>query len=152
MPPAWDCLNNPVMFLVWLSALMTTVPAAAAAAAEAGVAVAMNAGTQAAEEAGNMVDLDSSPTGLIDAVRIGKVALDFLGLVTPQSATPSAIIYNVPFIVAPIPAALKGVKYREVSSGELPSRNLLVRGLGGLVALFALIKIIDLIPAVLGLA
>ena len=135
-----------------------------------------------------MVDLDSSPTKLIDVVRIGKqllmtrgslttfsiandvakyfaiipalfaglypglAALNFLGLTTPQSAVLSAIIYNALIIIALIPAALKGVKYREVSSGELLSHNLLVWGLGGLVAPFVFIKIIDVILAALGLA
>ena len=135
-----------------------------------------------------MVDLDSSPTKLIDVVRIGKqllmtrgslttfsiandvakyfaiipalfagiypglAALNFLGLATPQSAVLSAIIYNALVIIALIPAALKGVKYREVSSGELLSHNLLVWGLGGLVAPFVFIKIIDVILAALGLA
>ena len=160
----------------------------APALAQADVAVAMNTGTQAAKEAGNMVDLDSSPTKLIDVVRIGKqllmtrgslttfsiandvakyfaiipalfaglypglAALNFLGLATPQSAVLSAIIYNALVIIALIPAALKGVKYREVSSGELLSHNLLVWGLGGLVAPFVFIKIIDVILAALGLA
>ena len=160
----------------------------APALAQADVAVAMNTGTQAAKEAGNMVDLDSSPTKLIDVVRIGKqllmtrgslttfsiandvakyfaiipalfagiypglAALNFLGLATPQSAVLSAIIYNALIIIALIPAALKGVKYREVSSGELLSHNLLVWGLGGLVAPFVFIKIIDVILAALGLA
>ena len=160
----------------------------APALAQADVAVAMNTGTQAAKEAGNMVDLDSSPTKLIDIVRIGKqllmtrgslttfsiandvakyfaiipalfaglypglAALNFLGLTTPQSAVLSAIIYNALIIIALIPAALKGVKYREVSSGELLSHNLLVWGLGGLVAPFVFIKIIDVILAALGLA
>ena len=160
----------------------------APALAQADVAVAMNTGTQAAKEAGNMVDLDSSPTKLIDVVRIGKQllmtrgslttfsiandvakyfaiipamfagiypglkALNFLALSTPQSAVLSAIIYNALVIVALIPAALKGVKYREVSSGELLSHNLLVWGLGGLVAPFVFIKIIDVILTVLGLA
>ena len=160
----------------------------APALAQADVAVAMNTGTQAAKEAGNMVDLDSSPTKLIDVVRIGKqllmtrgslttfsvandvakyfaiipalfaplypglAALNILGLTTPQSAVLSAIIYNALVIIALIPAALKGVKYREVSSGELLSHNLLVWGLGGLVAPFVFIKIIDVILTVLGLA
>ena len=160
----------------------------APALAQSDVGVAMNSGTSAAKEAGNMVDLDSSPTKLIDVVRIGKqllmtrgslttfsiandvakyfaiipalfaglypglAALNFLGLATPQSAVLSAIIYNALVIIALIPAALKGVKYREVSSGELLSHNLLVWGLGGLVAPFVFIKIIDVILAALGLA
>ena len=160
----------------------------APALAQADVAVAMNTGTQAAKEAGNMVDLDSSPTKLIDVVRIGKQllmtrgslttfsvandvakyfaiipalfapiypglsALNILGLATPQSAVLSAIIYNALVIIALIPAALKGVKYREVSSGQLLTHNLLVWGLGGLIAPFIFIKIIDVILVVLGLA
>ena len=160
----------------------------APALAQADVAVAMNTGTQAAKEAGNMVDLDSSPTKLIDVVRIGKQllmtrgslttfsvandvakyfaiipalfaplypglqALNILGLATPQSAVLSAIIYNALVIVALIPAALKGVRYREVPSGELLAHNLLVWGLSGLAAPFVFIKIIDLMLVVLGLA
>ena len=160
----------------------------APALAQADVAVAMNTGTQAAKEAGNMVDLDSSPTKLIEVVRIGKQllmtrgslttfsvandvakyfaiipaifvtlypglsALNILGLATPQSAVLSAIIYNALVIVALIPAALRGVRYREVSSGELLRHNLLVWGLGGLVAPFVFIKIIDLALVALGLA
>ena len=160
----------------------------APALAQADVAVAMNSGTQAAKEAGNMVDLDSSPTKLIDIVRIGKqllmtrgslttfsiandvakyfaiipalfmglypglAALNIMGLHSPQSAVLSAIIYNALIIVALIPLALKGVKYREVSSGKLLSRNLLIYGLGGLVAPFVFIKLIDMLLVVLGLA
>ena len=160
----------------------------APALAQADVAVAMNTGTQAAKEAGNMVDLDSSPTKLIEVVRIGKQllmtrgslttfsvandvakyfaiipalfvtlypglsALNVLALATPQSAVLSAIIYNALVIVALIPAALRGVKYREVSSGELLRHNLLVWGLGGLVAPFVFIKLIDLALVALGLA
>ncbi len=160
----------------------------APALAQADVAVAMNTGTQAAKEAGNMVDLDSSPTKLIDIVRIGKQllmtrgslttfsiandvakyfaiipalfmglypglsALNIMGLHSPMSAVLSAIIYNALIIVALIPLALKGVKYREVSSGKLLSRNLLVYGLGGLVAPFIFIKLIDMLLVVLGLA
>lgn len=147
----------------------------APALAQADVAVAMNSGTQAAKEAGNMVDLDSSPTKLIDIVRIGKQllmtrgslttfsiandvakyfaiipalfmglypglsALNIMGLHSPQSAVLSAIIYNALIIIALIPLALKGVKYREVAAGKLLSRNLLVYGLGGLAAPFTLI-------------
>lgn len=160
----------------------------APALAQADVAVAMNSGTQAAKEAGNMVDLDSSPTKLIDIVRIGKqllmtrgslttfsiandvakyfaiipalfmglypglAALNIMGLHSPQSAVLSAIIYNALIIVALIPLALKGVKYREVSAGKLLSRNLLVYGLGGLVAPFIFIKLIDMLLVLLGLA
>ena len=161
---------------------------AAPALAQADVAVAMNTGTQAAKEAGNMVDLDSSPTKLIDIVRIGKQllmtrgslttfsiandvakyfaiipalfmglypglsALNIMSLHSPQSAVLSAIIYNALIIVALIPLALKGVKYREVSSGKLLSRNLLIYGLGGLVAPFIFIKLIDMLLVALGLA
>ena len=148
----------------------------APALAQADVAVAMNTGTQAAKEAGNMVDLDSSPTKLIDIVRIGKqllmtrgslttfsIANDvakyfaiipalFMGLTSPQSAVLSAIIYNALIIVALIPLALRGVKYREVSAGKLLSRNLLIYGLGGLAAPFVFVKLIDMIITALGLA
>ena len=159
----------------------------APALAQADVAVAMNTGTQAAKEAGNMVDLDSSPTKLIDIVRIGKqllmtrgslttfsIANDiakyfaiipamFVGLYpglqtlnlmrldSPMSAILSAIIYNALIIIALIPLALKGVKYREVSAGALLSRNLLVYGLGGIITPFICIKAIDVILVTLGL-
>ena len=157
------------------------------ALAQADVAVAMNTGTQAAKEAGNMVDLDSSPTKLIEVVRIGKQllmtrgslttfsvandmakyfaiipalfspiypglgALNILGLASPLSAVLSAIIYNALVIVALIPAALKGVKYREVPSGQLLIHNLLVWGLGGIVAPFVFIKLIDMLLAFCGI-
>ena len=159
----------------------------APALAQADVAVAMNTGTQAAKEAGNMVDLDSSPTKLIEVVRIGKQllmtrgslttfsvandvakyfaiipalfspiypglgALNILGLASPLSAVLSAIIYNALVIVALIPAALKGVKYREVPSGQLLTHNLLVWGLGGIVAPFVFIKLIDMLLASCGI-
>lgn len=159
----------------------------APALAQADVAVAMNTGTQAAKEAGNMVDLDSSPTKLIEVVRIGKQllmtrgslttfsvandmakyfaiipalfspiypglgALNILGLASPLSAVLSAIIYNALVIVALIPAALKGVKYREVPSGQLLIHNLLVWGLGGIVAPFVFIKLIDTLLAFCGI-
>ena len=159
----------------------------APALAQADVAVAMNTGTQAAKEAGNMVDLDSSPTKLIEVVRIGKQllmtrgslttfsvandmakyfaiipalfspiypglgALNILGLASPLSAVLSAIIYNALDIVALIPAALKGVKYREVPSGQLLIHNLLVWGLGGIVAPFVFIKLIDMLLAFCGI-
>lgn len=159
----------------------------APALAQADVAVAMNTGTQAAKEAGNMVDLDSSPTKLIEVVRIGKQllmtrgslttfsvandmakyfaiipalfspiypglgALNILGLASPLSAVLSAIIYNALVIVALIPAALKGVKYREVPSGQLLIHNLLVWGLGGIVAPFVFIKLIDMLLAFCGI-
>ena len=159
----------------------------APALAQADVAVAMNSGTQAAKEAGNMVDLDSSPTKLIEIVRIGKQllmtrgslttfsiandvakyfaiipalfmglypqlsVLNIMGLHSPQSAVLSAIIYNALIIIALIPLALKGVKYREVSAGKLLSRNLLVYGLGGLIAPFIFIKLIDVLLVLAGL-
>lgn len=159
----------------------------APALAQADVAVAMNTGTQAAKEAGNMVDLDSSPTKLIEVVRIGKQllmtrgslttfsvandmakyfaiipalfspiypglgALNIFGLASPLSAVLSAIIYNALVIVALIPAALKGVKYREVPSGQLLIHNLLVWGLGGIVAPFVFIKLIDMLLAFCGI-
>lgn len=160
----------------------------APALAQADVAVAMNTGTQAAKEAGNMVDLDSSPTKLIDIVRIGKQllmtrgslttfsiandiakyfaiipalfmglypglsALNIMGLHSPQSAVLSAIIYNALIIIALIPLALKGVKYREIPAGKLLSRNLLIYGLGGLVAPFIFVKLIDMLLVLFGLA
>ena len=153
----------------------------------ADVAVAMNSGTQAAKEAGNMVDLDSSPTKLIDIVRIGKQllmtrgslttfsiandvakyfaiipalfmglypglsAMNIMGLHSPQSSVLSAIIYNALIIIALIPLALKGVKYREVAAGKLLSRNLLVYGLGGLAAPFIFVKLIDVLLVFTGL-
>ena len=159
----------------------------APALAQADVAVAMNTGTQAAKEAGNMVDLDSSPTKLIDIVRIGKqllmtrgslttfsiandvakyfaiipalfmglypglAALNIMGLHSAESAIFSAIIYNALIIIALIPLALKGVKYREVSAGKLLSRNLLIYGVGGIIAPFICIKLIDVILAACGL-
>lgn len=160
----------------------------APALAQADVAVAMNTGTQAAKEAGNMVDLDSSPTKLIDIVRIGKqllmtrgslttfsiandvakyfaiipalfmglypglAALNIMGLHSPQSAVLSAIIYNALIIIALIPLALRGVKYREVPAGKLLSRNLLIYGLGGLAAPFLFVKLLDLLLTAVGFA
>jgi len=159
----------------------------APALAQADVAVAMNSGTQAAKEAGNMVDLDSNPTKLIDIVRIGKqllmtrgslttfsvandvakyfaiipvlffgiypqlTALNFMHLTSATSAILSAIIYNALIIIALIPLALKGVKYREVSASKLLSRNLLIYGLGGIAAPFFAIKLIDVLLTVCGL-
>lgn len=153
----------------------------APALAQADVAVAMNSGTQAAKEAGNMVDLDSSPTKLIDIVRIGKqllmtrgslttfsvandvakyfaiipvlffgiypqlAALNFMGLTSSKTAILSAIIYNALIIIALIPLALKGVKYRELPAGKLLKRNMLVYGLGGIAAPFIAIKLIDML-------
>ncbi|PDE05680.1 K(+)-transporting ATPase subunit B [Listeria monocytogenes] len=159
----------------------------APALAQADVAVAMNTGTQAAKEAGNMVDLDSSPTKLIDIVRIGKQllmtrgalttfsvandlakyfaiipvlfygifpqleALNLMGLTSPTSAILSAIIYNAVIIIVLIPLSLKGVKYREMPAGKLLSRNILIYGLGGLIAPFIAIKLIDMLLTVLGI-
>ncbi len=157
----------------------------APALAQADVAVAMNSGTQAAKEAGNMVDLDSSPTKLIDVVRIGKQllmtrgslttfsiandvakyfaiipalfiglfpglqALNIMNLHSPQSAILSAILYNALIIVALIPLALRGVKYRELPAAKLLSRNLLIYGLGGIAAPFIFIKLIDMLMVAL---
>lgn len=159
----------------------------APALAQADVAVAMNTGTQAAKEAGNMVDLDSSPTKLIDIVRIGKqllmtrgslttfsvandvakyfaiipvlffgiypqlTALNIMGLTSATSAILSAIIYNALIIIALIPLALKGVKYRELPAGELLKKNMLVYGLGGIIAPFVAIKLIDMLLTVCGI-
>ncbi len=160
----------------------------APALAQADVGVAMNTGTQAAKEAGNMVDLDSDPTKLIEVVAIGKQllmtrgalttfsiandvakyfaiipamfagtfpvlnALNIMGLRTSQSAILSAVIFNALVIVALIPLALKGVKYRPMSASSLLQRNLLIYGLGGIVAPFIGVKLIDMIVTALGLA
>ncbi|HMF57093.1 MAG TPA: potassium-transporting ATPase subunit KdpB [Pyrinomonadaceae bacterium] len=160
----------------------------APALAQADVGVAMNTGTQAAKEAGNMVDLDSNPTKLIEIVEIGKQllmtrgalttfsiandvakyfaiipamfsiafpvlnALNIMGLKTPQSAILSAVIFNALIIVALIPLALRGVKYRALSAATLLRRNLLIYGFGGLVVPFVGIKIIDMIITAIGLA
>jgi K+-transporting ATPase ATPase B chain len=159
----------------------------APALAQADVAVAMNTGTQAAKEAGNMVDLDSNPTKLIEIVEIGKqllmtrgalttfsIANDvakyfaiipaaFVGtfpvlsrlnvmrLATPESAILSAVIFNALIIVALIPLALRGVRYRAVGASVLLRDNLLIYGLGGIVAPFIGIKLIDLALVALGL-
>ena len=153
----------------------------APALAQADVGVAMNTGTSAAKEAGNMVDLDSDPTKLIDIVRIGKqllitrgslttfsiandvakyfaiipamfaavfpglAVLNIMGLHSPASAILSAIIFNALVIVALIPLALRGVTYRPVSASRLLNRNLLIYGLGGIIAPFIGIKLIDLV-------
>ncbi|BDT88320.1 potassium-transporting ATPase subunit KdpB [Nocardia cyriacigeorgica] len=153
----------------------------APALAQADVGVAMNTGTSAAKEAGNMVDLDSDPTKLIEIVEIGKQllitrgalttfsisndiakyfaiipalfvslfpgldALNIMRLASPQSAILSAVIFNALVIVALIPLALRGVKYRPSDASTLLSRNLLVYGLGGIIAPFAGIKLIDLV-------
>lgn len=160
----------------------------APALAQADVAVAMNSGTQAAKEAGNMVDLDSSPTKLIDIVRIGKqllmtrgalttfsvandiakyfaiipvlfygiypelAALNMMNLTSPKTAILSAIIYNALIIIFLIPLSLKGVKYTEMPAQKLLGRNLLIYGLGGLVAPFIAIKLIDLILTFMGIS
>lgn len=159
----------------------------APALAQADVGLAMNAGTQAAKEAGNMVDLDSNPTKLIEVVEIGKQllitrgalttfsvandvakyfaiipamfagvfpvlqVLNVMGLKTPQSAILSAVIFNALIIVALVPLALRGVKYRPLGASALLRRNLLVYGLGGIVAPFVGIKLIDLIVTHIGL-
>jgi K+-transporting ATPase ATPase B chain len=160
----------------------------APALAQADVGVAMNTGTQAAKEAGNMVDLDSNPTKLIEIVEIGKQllmtrgalttfsiandvakyfaiipamfavafpvlgALNIMHLKTPQSAVLSAVIFNALIIVALIPLALRGVKYRALNAEALLRRNLLVYGVGGLIAPFIGIKLIDLLITAAGLA
>jgi K+-transporting ATPase ATPase B chain len=162
----------------------------APALAQADVGVAMNTGTQAAKEAGNMVDLDSNPTKLIEVVEIGKQllmtrgalttfsiandvakyfaiipamfsgvvtlsalnALNIMGLKTPQSAILSAVIFNALIIIALIPLALRGVKYRPMSAASLLRRNLFIYGFGGIVAPFIGIKIIDMIIHAIGLA
>jgi K+-transporting ATPase ATPase B chain len=160
----------------------------APALAQADVGVAMNTGTQAAREAGNMVDLDSNPTKLIEVVEIGKQllmtrgalttfsiandvakyfaiipamflafypelqALNIMHLASPQSAILSAIIFNALIIIALIPLALKGVRYRPIGAGPLLQRNLLIYGLGGVIIPFIGIKAIDLLVTALHLA
>src|SRR5215510_10511619 len=159
----------------------------APALAQADVAVAMNTGTQAAKEAGNMVDLDSDPTKLIDIVEIGKQLLitrgslttfsiandvakyfaivpamflavfpqldkiNIMDLGTPQSAILSAVIFNALVIVALIPLALRGVRFRAVSAAAMLRRNLLIYGLGGVIIPFIGIKLIDVIITALRL-
>ena len=159
----------------------------APALAQADVGVAMNTGTQAAREAGNMVDLDSDPTKLIEVVGLGKQllmtrgalttfsvandvakyfaiipamfivlypglgVLNVMGLTSPESAILSAIIFNALIIPLLVPLALKGVTYRPMGAGPLLARNLAVYGLGGLVAPFVGIKLIDLAVGGLGL-
>ncbi len=167
----------------------------APALAQADVGVAMNTGTQAAREAGNMVDLDSDPTKLIEVVEIGKqllmtrgalttfsiandvakyfaiipalfatvyaaqsggsgplAVLNIMALATPQSAILSATIFNALIIVALIPLALRGVRYRPLGATAVLRRNLLIYGVGGLVAPFAGIKLIDIVLRLIGLA
>jgi K+-transporting ATPase ATPase B chain len=159
----------------------------APALAQADVGVAMNSGTQAAKEAGNMVDLDSNPTKLIEVVEIGKQLLitrgslttfsvandvakffaiipamfapafpvlnvfNLMGLATPESAILSAVIFNALIIIALVPLALRGVQYRPVGAEVLLRRNLLIYGLGGIVAPFIGIKLIDIIIVALRL-
>jgi K+-transporting ATPase ATPase B chain len=159
----------------------------APALAQADVGVAMQTGTQAAREAGNMVDLDSDPTKLIEIVEIGKQLLitrgslttfsiandvskyfailpaifrvtypelgklNIMGLSTPESAIMSAVIFNAIIIVLLVPLALRGVKFRPVGAAALLRRNLLIYGLGGLVAPFIGIKLIDLVLTALGI-
>jgi K+-transporting ATPase ATPase B chain len=153
----------------------------APALAQADVGVAMNTGTQAAKEAGNMVDLDSNPTKLIEVVEIGKQMLitrgalttfsiandvakyfaiipamlvgvfpvieplNVMGLRSPASAILSAVIFNALIIIALIPLALRGVRFRPLGAAALLRRNLMIYGLGGLVAPFPGIKLIDII-------
>jgi K+-transporting ATPase ATPase B chain len=160
----------------------------APALAQADVGVAMNTGTQAAKEAGNMVDLDSNPTKLIEVVEIGKQllitrgalttfsiandvakyfaiipamfvvafpllgALNIMGLRTPESAILSAVIFNALIIVALVPLALRGIKYRPEGAAALLRRNLLVYGVGGIIIPFIGIKGIDVVITALGLA
>jgi K+-transporting ATPase ATPase B chain len=160
----------------------------APALAQADVAVAMNSGTQAAKEAGNLIDLDSDPTKLIEIVEAGKQmlitrgalttfsiandvakyfaiipaifvgalpvlgALNVMRLANPNSAVLSAVIFNALIIVALIPLALRGVRYRPIGAAALLRRNLLIYGIGGIVAPFAGIKVIDVIVAAIHLA
>ncbi|PZR92858.1 MAG: K(+)-transporting ATPase subunit B [Stutzerimonas stutzeri] len=159
----------------------------APALAQADVGVAMQTGAQAAREAGNMVDLDSDPTKVLEIVEVGKQllitrgalttfsiandvakyfaiipalfvvslpalgALNIMGLASPQSAILSAVIFNALVIVALIPLALKGVRYRAIGAAKLLSRNLTVYGIGGIIAPFVGIKLIDLALAALKL-
>jgi K+-transporting ATPase ATPase B chain len=160
----------------------------APALAQADVGVAMNTGTMAAKEAGNMVDLDSNPTKLIEIVAIGKQLLitrgslttfsiandvakyfaiipamfaaiypelnklNIMGLHSPQSAVLSAVIFNAVIIIALVPLALRGVQYKPVSAGQMLTRNLLIYGLGGIIAPFPGIWLIDRILGALHLA
>ena len=160
----------------------------APALAQADVGVAMNTGTQAAKEAGNMVDLDSNPTKLIEVVEIGKQLLmtrgalttfsvandvakyfaiipamlmatfpqiapfNVMKLASPESAILSAVIFNALIIIALIPLALKGIKFRPLGAAAILRRNLLIYGLGGVIVPFIGIKLIDLIVVALHLA
>jgi K+-transporting ATPase ATPase B chain len=160
----------------------------APALAQADVGVAMNTGTMAAREAGNMVDLDSDPTKLIEIVEIGKQllmtrgalttfsiandvakyfamipamfivfypqlqSLNVMHLANPQSAILSAIIFNALIIVALIPLALRGIAYRPIGAAALLRRNLLIYGVGGIIAPFVGIKLIDMLVTSIGLA
>ena len=160
----------------------------APALAQADVGVAMQTGTQAAREAGNMVDLDSDPTKIIEIIEVGKQmlitrgalttfsiandvakyfaiipaifvvglpalgALNVMHLSNPRSAILSAVIFNALIIGALIPLALKGVRYRAIGAGKLLQRNLLIYGLGGVIAPFVGIKVIDIIVSTVGLA
>jgi K+-transporting ATPase ATPase B chain len=160
----------------------------APALAQADVGLAMNAGTQAAKEAGNMVDLDSNPTKLIEVVEIGKQllitrgalttfsvandvakyfaiipamfarafpqlnVLNVMALRTPESAILSAVIFNALIIIALVPLALRGVRYRPIGAEALLQRNLLFYGLGGIIAPFIGIKLLDLLITHIGLA
>jgi potassium-transporting ATPase ATP-binding subunit len=160
----------------------------APALAQADVGVAMNTGTQAAKEAGNMVDLDSNPTKLIEIVEIGKQLLITRGALTtfsiandvakyfailpamllgafpqisplnimflksPESAILSAVIFNAVIIIALIPLALKGVKFRPLGAAKILARNLLIYGLGGIILPFIGIKLIDMVITTIGLA
>jgi K+-transporting ATPase ATPase B chain len=160
----------------------------APALAQADVGVAMNTGTQAAKEAGNMVDLDSNPTKLIEIVEIGKQllitrgalttfsvandvakyfaiipamfagtfpllgVLNVMKLRTPESAILSAVIFNALIIIALIPLALRGVKYRPLGAAALLRRNLFIYGLGGVIAPFLGIKLIDVLVGWMHLA
>jgi potassium-transporting ATPase ATP-binding subunit len=160
----------------------------APALAQADVGVAMNTGTQAAKEAGNMVDLDSNPTKLIEVVEIGKQllitrgalttfsiandvakyfaiipamflatfpmlgALNIMGLRTPESAILSAVIFNALIIVALVPLALRGIRYRPEGAAALLRRNLLIYGVGGVIIPFVGIKAIDVVITLLHLA
>ena len=159
----------------------------APALAQADVGVAMNTGTQAAKEAGNMVDLDSNPTKLLEVVEVGKqllmtrgvlttfsiandvakyfaiipalfigvypeiAPLNIMRLASPQSAILSAVIFNALIIIALIPLALRGVQYRPLGAGALLARSLLIYGVGGVIAPFIGIKLIDLILEAFGL-